>query len=581
MAADLLSFWIIIFFCLLGVIFSSKFRLPSAIGVLLFGMIIGPHGLSLVHETELISLFSEIGAIMLLLFIGIEFSLEKIMKHTLRASVIFIFKLGFMFLFTYILAALFHFSILDALILGVILSLSSTAIFAKLISHDTSKGFEEAKLMSAVLIIEDIFAIFIIAFLSQIDLSNNLLSLDLILFPILISLLVLLFSYIVLKAFVERISILAKGSAEVQLFLVLSICALLSSLAAYLGLSYSVGAFLAGSILSASKVFKTSESPINNLILLFSAFFFFSIGMLVDPIFIYSSLLLILVFTFMLIIFKFLSVSIPVYLSGFDGRSAVFSSLLMLTTSEFALLIAFQINILSEFDFISFVAALLFFSSIISSLLFSREATVSASLNSLTTFNGFFVHIKTFSLYMRSVVRRFEPGGAFYTAFTSNLEKLLSNIGFLVLIYLISFFIKLNMGEDMNFLSIKIYSIEIIDILTIILFLIPISNILKILNVLVKEFAESFHFVTRKKSNLLTRTFADLAFFFIFFVVAFLTPIAISILSLPVSFQMLFIIPLVLSFIFIMDMARSASEFLKSNRRKIKKKIASIKIRRI
>src|SRR3990170_3984958 len=77
---------------------SKKLRLPSVIGLILVGILIGPYGLGLVKDTQLVSLFAEIGGILLLFLIGTEFSLSKIGKLGLNAIIVAVIELGIVFM---------------------------------------------------------------------------------------------------------------------------------------------------------------------------------------------------------------------------------------------------------------------------------------------------------------------------------------------------------------------------------------------------------------------------------------------------------------------------------------------------
>jgi CPA2 family monovalent cation:H+ antiporter-2 len=354
MDPNLLDIGVVLLFSFLGVLISTRLRLPSVIGVLFFGMLIGPHALGLIQENELISLFFEMGAILLLFFIGIEFNIEKISRFWLRASFVTAVKFAIVFLFTYLLSAFFGLPLLEAVLMGIILSFSSTAIFARIISGTPQQGREEAQLMSAVLVIEDIFAVFILTLIPQVGMQESI-SLGTLALPLLTSLAILFLFYVGLKRAVLLISEwMDEGNSEPQLFLALSLCSALAFLAASFGLSPSIGAFFAGSAVSGIAVFKRIEGTLQQLFILFSAFFFFAIGMQVDPSFIAGSLALICIFGLVNLALKFFSVSISTYLAGFGSREAFFSALIMLTVSEFALLISAEAASVSSFDFVSF-----------------------------------------------------------------------------------------------------------------------------------------------------------------------------------------------------------------------------------
>ena len=105
-----------------------KIHFPAIIGFILIGIIAGPFGLGLVKDTELINLLAEFGIIILLFVIGLEFSLKKLQKVGFTGILVGTIQLAIVFSLGYVVALAFDWTHLEALFLGSILSITSTAI---------------------------------------------------------------------------------------------------------------------------------------------------------------------------------------------------------------------------------------------------------------------------------------------------------------------------------------------------------------------------------------------------------------------------------------------------------------------
>ncbi|MEM4272607.1 MAG: cation:proton antiporter [Candidatus Bilamarchaeaceae archaeon] len=561
MATELLQVGLIIFFSFIGVIISARFKLPSIIGLLFFGSLIGPHALGLVQDSEIISLLFDIGAILLLFFLGIEFNMEKISHFGVRASFIMFFKFSIISLFTYLFSMLVGMGVVDALIMAAMLSFSSTAIFARLVAGTPQQGREETKMMSAVLILEDLFAIFLLTLIPQIGKSAEI-SVGAMLLPILISLAILFLFYVGLKRAISCLSLwIDEKNTEAQLFLALALCSILAFLSSSFGLSPSIGAFFAGSAVSSVSLFKKIEGTLEQLFILFSAFFFFAIGMQADPFFALASAAAIFLFSALNIALKFFSVSFAAYLAGFDTRGAFFSALIMLTVSEFALLIAHEASPISSFDLISFSSALLLISSITCAFFYPNEAALNSRFSSLMGHKNVSGQLKTLSMYLGQVFRQFEAGGDFYETFMDNFRGLVFNFGFLFIVNAAILFARIHIfpGEAVDLIG----PFDVFEAAAILLSIYPAMRILAISSTLIGKFSDAFYIEGAENLRTRDKMAQDAMFAVFFFLIALGIPPFIQLLELPAFLQALFILPLAMSFIFIWDLALLSAELVK------------------
>src|SRR3989338_9033364 len=205
---------LILLFSIIGGVLAVRLRQPSVIGLILVGAVVGPYNLGLIKDVSLINNSIEIGAILLLFTVGIEFSIQRLLNLGVRVFFVAATKLGIVFFVSYYTSFLLGFSLITSIYLGVILSITSTVIVIKILDQKGMLKRQELPLLIAVLIIEDIFGVFALTFFSGLNTQVDLKPFNLFA-RLLLSLLIMLISYIVLRRILSRlISWLVKYSTE-------------------------------------------------------------------------------------------------------------------------------------------------------------------------------------------------------------------------------------------------------------------------------------------------------------------------------------------------------------------------------
>jgi len=370
----------------------NRLRLPFVLGVLLAGVLLGPHsplaGVHLgsfnlseltVRDTETVNFFAYTGAILVLFEIGLEFSLQRLQRLGWGALSAAFIKLGFVFLLGYITSSmLFGFSARASLFIGVILSMSSTPLIVKMLRERDLIERPEVPLIIAVLILEDVFAVFSLAFMSSLVREPSAtLALPLALAK---TLLAFAFAYLILAGILRRFVRAVAYSEEALLLTSLALTLGMAYAAEAAGISSTIGAFLAGSILAGLPEARRIWDGIRHFAILFSAIFFFSIGMLADLGEVAQNLPLAIAFSAIAIFGKFTGASISAYFTGFRGRSSSFIGIAMLTLSEVSLLVAKEgaaLNVIGA-NILSIASIVIFISMLATSLLITRENEVYA-----------------------------------------------------------------------------------------------------------------------------------------------------------------------------------------------------------
>lgn len=279
-----------------------KIKQPLIIGYLFAGMLIGPFsniwtwilpkggppidtigGVGILSDISALNLFAEIGVILLLFVIGIEFPYAKI-KSIGRVAV----GVGTIGLFL-TLGALFYtatalgLEFMDALFISAALSVSSTAIIVKLL-EDMGKIKKESSIMIlGILIVEDVIAVILISSLQSIALVGTI-SVESVIIVVLVAIGLIVGTFTigtrVIPPLIDRVA--AAEHREILLLSVLGLCFGYALFANIVGLSVAIGAFLAGVLVAESKsaeVAKLLASPIKDM---FVAIFFISVGALMD-----------------------------------------------------------------------------------------------------------------------------------------------------------------------------------------------------------------------------------------------------------------------------------------------------------
>jgi CPA2 family monovalent cation:H+ antiporter-2 len=279
-----------------------KIKQPLIIGYLFAGMLIGPlsplwawilpdggpssgiiGGVGILSDISALNLFAEIGVILLLFVIGIEFPYAKI-KSIGRVAV----GVGTIGLFS-TLGALFYtatalgLNFMDALFIAAALSISSTAIIVKIFEEMGRIKKESSILVLGILIVEDVIAVILISSLQSIALVGSV-SIESVVIVVLVAAGLIVGTFTigtrVIPPLIDRVA--AAEHREILLLSVLGVCFGYALLANVVGLSVAIGAFLAGVLVAESKsaeVAKILSSPIKDM---FVAIFFISVGALMD-----------------------------------------------------------------------------------------------------------------------------------------------------------------------------------------------------------------------------------------------------------------------------------------------------------
>lgn len=318
-----------------------RLKLPSLLGFLFTGLALGPYGFGIIRSVSEVEVLAEIGVVLLLFTIGIEFSLSNLQKIKRSVFIAGSFQMVSTIAAGYAVAAAFGIPAKKALFIGFLVVMSSTAIVFKLLQERAELGSPHGMNSAAILIFQDIMVvplILIVPYLSEGGRAGEVSFFLVIGKAVAIVGILLIASRLVIPK-ILYITVKTR-SRELFLLVIAVICLATAWLTHAAGLSPALGAFMAGLIISESEY---SHEAIGNIVPFKDAFtglFFVSVGMLADLHIIASYPLLIPAIVAGIIVTKGTLASGGVILLGYPFRTAFLTGLYLAQIGEFSFLLA-------------------------------------------------------------------------------------------------------------------------------------------------------------------------------------------------------------------------------------------------
>ena len=318
-----------------------KIKFPTIIGFIIIGIIVGPFGIGIVTDTELVNLLAEFGIIILLFVVGMEFNIKKLQRVGLTGILVGTIQLAIVFSLGYVVAMALDWTHLEALFLGSILSITSTAISLRFLRDMNLVNTKEWNTVVIILIVEDIAAVILLTILG--DASKGV-DFSLINFGTIIIQSIVFFAItfgVGIKIIPKLLEHVSKIKMEESLLITsLALAFGLAVLAHFLGLSSAIGAFLMGMIIASSKFSESIISKVLPLRDFFIIIFFVSIGMLVNIALIPDAIWIAIPIVVVAIVGKFIG---NMFSASFAGNTLVSAStigVVMIPIGEFSFIIA-------------------------------------------------------------------------------------------------------------------------------------------------------------------------------------------------------------------------------------------------
>jgi CPA2 family monovalent cation:H+ antiporter-2 len=327
----------------------NRFGLPLAPGYIISGLILSTLSTSygLIQNFTTIEVMAQLGMVLLLFTIGLQFNIGKLRKAGLLVIFIGCIEISICLTVGYWLGILLGWAPIEAIALGGVMSISSTVIIVKTLQAFKAPWRPHLNIILGVLIVEDAVAIILITFFSSIQEGMSLTLLE----AVQIGFKILLFAVVsiaigmyLFPSFVDRVA--AMRSTEVLIITILGMCFGMAAFAQVLGFSASIGAFLMGVIVGSSKSSNIINRQVRSIRDFFIALFFITIGFFVTPEDLWYALPVAVLIIIMFLVIKFSAVTLASVMGGRHRAHALRIGFGMMAMGEFSFVIA-QISITS------------------------------------------------------------------------------------------------------------------------------------------------------------------------------------------------------------------------------------------
>ncbi len=320
---------------------TRKLGLSSVLGYLVAGLVVGPNvPLPVYADREVVTTLSELGVILLMFSIGLELSIRKVTRLAGTAGPAALIEMGLMGVLGLLTARMLGLGSLEGAFLGAMVAISSTMVIAKTFADQKVKG-HLVEVVFGILVFEDIAAIVLLTVLTGLSagLSPSPVSLAITLAKLAGFLLGAIALGLPLVPRFMRL-VVRFESAETTTVAAVGVCFVFAAIASWAGFSVALGAIIAGVLCAESGHGEKLEHLVSPLRDLFSAIFFVSVGMLIDPVAITDQWFPVLVITAVVLLGKFVSVTLGAVLSGESIGTAAKAAACLTQIGEFSFIIA-------------------------------------------------------------------------------------------------------------------------------------------------------------------------------------------------------------------------------------------------
>lgn len=350
----------------------NKLNLPSIIGFIVTGVLIGPNFLKIITDYEGISHLAEIGVALLLFTIGIDISFNNFIKNFKEIliigglQVILTIFVGFTFGLT------IGFNAQQSIFLGFLVTHSSTAIILKMLNDRDEIESPQGKIATGVLVFQDLMILPMMLLIPILSVSGDSSFVDAI-YRLLFSFILIIAIFIIARFLMPHILYLLIQIQMRDVFIIGVIVLSLGTafITQYLGLSFAIGAFIAGLIISETDYTHQVIGDIVPFKEVFTSFFFISFGMLLNLQLILAEPIKIIFLTFAIIFFKMTIIALIILFQKYPLRIAFLTGLYLSQIGEFSFVLLLkgrEANIFSESfanDFISLSLVTMFISPLL------------------------------------------------------------------------------------------------------------------------------------------------------------------------------------------------------------------------
>ncbi|MDE6577989.1 MAG: cation:proton antiporter [Muribaculaceae bacterium] len=333
--------WILLLGAIATLLF-KKLKQPVVLGYILAGFLASPKFVYLpsISNLDNIEFWADLGIVVLMFTLGLEFSFKKLMNSGSSAVITALIIISGMTFAGFGVGKILQLNSINCIFLGGMISMSSTTIILKTLTDLGMRQKKYASLVLAVLIIEDLFAVLMLVLLSSLAMGNVegselLYSVGKLLFFLIIWFLVGVY---VLPTFLNKVKHFLND--ETLLVVAMGLCFSMAVFSVMCGFSLELGAFVMGSILAGTMVAERMEKVVQSVKDLFGAVFFISVGMMVEPNVLVTYWWQILLLAVVVIVGMIFFGSVGMLVTGQTLRVAIESGFTLTQVGEFSFIIA-------------------------------------------------------------------------------------------------------------------------------------------------------------------------------------------------------------------------------------------------
>ena len=337
----ILDIIIVLALAILVITVGNRLKIPGVVGFLLTGMVVGPYGLGLVGDAQMVEVLAEIGIIFLLFTIGMQFSFKTLLEMKKIVLIAGTVQVVLTILAVYAIIFFFGTPAGIALFFGFLICHSSTTITLKIFQERGEVNTPYARSTLGISLYQDIMTVPMLIALPilagrEADLTGAMLNLGVTL--VLLLAIVLAITAWVLPWIMTRIA--GVRNSEIFLLSIILVCFVITYISSSLGLSLALGAFLAGLTLSESDYFHQAFARIVPFRDIFTSFFFISVGMLLNLWFVFNNPVMIVVLVIGVLVIKALIAAGSTLLIGQSLRTSLLTGLALCNIGEFAFVLS-------------------------------------------------------------------------------------------------------------------------------------------------------------------------------------------------------------------------------------------------
>jgi len=330
---------IIIVFATLIAFTLRVLKQPIIPAYVLAGLLIGPYGLSLISNQDVITTFSELGIAFLLFVVGIEMDFKRLRSIGLISGIGGTIQIFILAVTGWIIAVLLGFSAIEATYIAMIVSFSSTMLVIKLLADKNELDTLHGRIIIGFLLVEDVFAILSLLFLSN---FNNIATsgvLPVVLIMLIEISIMILFAVVLSRFVFPYVFKMAARSQEILFLFAITVCFVFAFLTNLLGLSIAIGAFIGGLSIANLPYNYEIVGKIKSLRIFFTTIFFAALGMRLNVSALGKVIIPLIILVLFISLLKPLITSLICSFFGYKKRTSILTSMSLAQTSEFSLII--------------------------------------------------------------------------------------------------------------------------------------------------------------------------------------------------------------------------------------------------